>query len=227
METFLNETIPRLLGDVSYITFLAVYGAGLLTSISPCVLSVVPVVIGFIGGYGQPSRTKGFLLSLLFVFGMAFTFALLGMGAAVFGTIFGAVGPVWYFVIGAISILMGLHLWQVWQIRLPGLKMVPPRLGGFFGAFLTGMFFGIVASPCATPVLVAILAMVTSTANIWLGGLLLFTYGIGHGLPLLLAGTFTGFVKNMKSFRKNGRIINYVSGAVLVAVGLYFIYLAS
>jgi len=227
METFLNETIPYMLRDVSLVTFIAVFIAGLLTSISPCILSMIPVMVGYIGGYGQLTKIKGFFLSLSFVLGMSLTFALLGIAAVVFSTIFGKVGALWYLIIGGISILMGLNLWQVWQMRLPGLKIVPPRLGGFLGAFLVGLFFGIVASPCATPVLVAILAMVTSTSNISLGGLLLFVYGLGHGVPLLLAGTFTGFVKGIKTFQKNAQYINYISGAVLVIIGLYFIYLAT
>lgn len=227
METFLNETIPYMLRDISLVTFIAVYLAGLLTSMSPCILSMIPVMVGYIGGFGQPSKIKGFFLALFFVLGMSVTFALLGIAAVVFSTIFGKVGTLWYLIIGGISILMGLNLWQVWQMRLPGLKIVPPRLGGFFGAFLVGLFFGIVASPCATPVLVAILAMVTSTSNTFLGGLLLFTYGLGHGMPLLLAGTFTGFVKGIKAFQKNAQYINYFSGTILMIIGLYFIYLAT
>lgn len=227
METFLNETIPLLLQNISLVTFIAVYIAGLLTSISPCILAIIPVMIGYIGGYGHSSRFKGFFLSLFFVLGMSFTFAILGILAVAFRNIFGAVGMVWYFVIGGISILMGLNLFKVWQMRLPGIRIVPPRLGGFLGAFIVGLCFGIVASPCATPVLVAILALVTSSANIWLGGLLLFCYGLGHGMPLILAGTFTGFIKSLKAFQKNAQYINYFSGTVLILVGLYFIYLAS
>ncbi|MEL7566978.1 MAG: cytochrome c biogenesis protein CcdA [Dehalobacterium sp.] len=227
METFLNETIPYMLRDVSPVTFIAIFTAGLLTSISPCILSIIPVMVGYIGGYGRLSKVKGFFLSLSFVLGMSLTFALLGMAAVAFGTIFGKVGAIWYLIIGGISILMGLNLWQVWQMRLPGLKIVPPRIGGFLGAFLVGLFFGIVASPCATPVLVAILAMVTSTANVSLGGFLLFAYGLGHGVPLLLTGTFTGFVKGIKIFQKNAQYINYISGTLLVMIGLYFIYLAT
>lgn len=227
MEAFLHETIPQLLQNISLITFMAVYVAGLLTSISPCTLAIIPVMIGYIGGYGHPSRFKGFFLSLFFVLGMSLTFALLGILAVGLRNIFGAVGMVWYFIIGGICILMGLNLLQVWQMRLPVLKIVPPRLGGYFGALVVGLFFGIVASPCATPVLVAILAMVTSTANIFLGGLLLFFYGLGHGVPLILAGTFTGLLKSIKGCQKNAQYVSYVSGIILVLIGLYFIYLAS
>mgnify|MGYP000865434829 CR=1 FL=1 len=227
METFLNETIPRMLLDTSFVTFLAVFLAGILTSVSPCILAIIPVIIGYIGGYSQPSKLKGFMLSLFFVLGMSLTFAVLGMITVALRNIFGAVGMVWYLIIGGISILMGLNLLKVFEIRMPGINLVPPRFSGLFGAFIIGLCFGIVASPCATPVLVAILAIVSSTDKIGLGGLLLFSYGLGHGMPLILAGTFTGFIKSIKSFQKNARYINYFSGTVLVLAGLYFIYLAS
>lgn len=227
MESFLTETIPNMLSQISLVTFLAVYAAGLLTSISPCILSIIPVMIGYIGGYGQTSKVKGFFLSLFFVLGMSLTFALLGIAAVSFSTVFGQVGAIWYLIVGVISILMGLNLWQIWHMRLPQLKIVPPRLGGFLGAFIVGLFFGIVASPCATPVLVAILAVVTSTSDITMGGLLLFSYGLGHGTPLLVTGTFTGFLKEIKAFQKYAQYINYLSGTLLVIVGLYFIYLAT
>jgi cytochrome c-type biogenesis protein len=190
-------------------------------------LAIVPVIIGYIGGYGQASRFKGFSLSLFFVLGMSITFAVLGILAVSVRNIFGALGMVWYLVAGGISVFMGLNLLKIWRMKLPGLKAAPPRLGGFFGAFIVGLFFGIVASPCATPVLVAILAIVASTGNVSLGGGLLFFYGLGHGMPLILAGTFTGLLKSIKTFQKYSQIVNYFSGTVLVLVGLYFIYLAT
>ncbi|ATW28681.1 hypothetical protein DCMF_16805 [Candidatus Formimonas warabiya] len=213
--------------EISLGTFLAVYLAGILTSISPCVLAMIPVLIGFIGGYGQPSRLKAFLLAVCFVLGMSVTFAILGMVAVAVGNLFGQVGPIWYLIIGGVSISMGLQLWGVWQVRFPGLKMAPPKLGGELGAFVAGLFFGIVASPCATPVLVAILAMATATSNIGLGGLLLFTYGLGHGFLLLIVGTCAGLVKGIRSISQGTNIINYFSGAILILIGLYFIYLGS
>lgn len=225
VSNFLNQTIPSLLGEASLVTFLAIYAAGVLTSISPCVLSMVPVLVGFIGGYSEPSRFRALLLSVFFVLGMASTFALLGVAAASLGTVFGKVGIGWYYAVAAVSILMGLQLVGVWGFQFPAVKIIPPKVSGYFGAYGAGLFFGIVASPCATPVLVAILALVSSTGKVFWGALLLFCYGLGHGLPLLIVGTFTGAVKKLALVRKWTHNINYFTGTLLILVGLYFLYL--
>lgn len=225
ISNFLNQTIPSILGEASLVTFLAIYAAGVLTSISPCVLSMVPVLVGLIGGYSEPSRFRALLLSVFFVLGMASTFALLGVAAVSLGTVFGKVGAGWYYVVAAVSILMGLQLLGVWDFQFPAVKIIPPKVSGYFGAYGTGLLFGIVASPCATPVLVAILALVSSTGKVFFGALLLFCYGLGHGLPLLIVGTFTGAVKKLALVRKWTHNINYFTGTLLILVGLYFLYL--
>lgn len=226
-DVFLNETIPNLLQETSLITFVAIYVAGILTSISPCVLSMVPVLVGFIGGYSQPSRLKAFSMSGAFVLGLATTFALLGIIAASLGTIFGQIGKGWYYFISVISIVMGFNLLGVINFRFPALKVVPPKVSGFLGAYMVGLLFGIVASPCATPILVAILALVSAKGEIGSGAALLFVYGLGHGMPLLIIGAFTGAVKKLSQVRQWTKNVNYVSGGILVILGLYFLYLVS
>jgi len=224
LDSFLNETIPNLLKETTLISFLAVYIGGVITSVSPCVLSVVPVMVGFIGGYSQSSKLKAFIMSLAFVLGLGTTFALLGVIAVSMGTVFGRTGAFWYYLVAGISIVMGLNLIGVLSFQLPTAKIVPPQIGGVFGAYLVGLIFGVVASPCATPVLVAILALVSATGKLGWGTALLFVYGLGHGLPLLLVGTFTGAVKGISYVRRWTKNINYFSGAVLILIGLYFLY---
>ena len=223
-ELFITETMPALLGKTSLISFIAVFAAGILTSISPCVLSMVPVLVGIIGGYSQPSKFRAFLLSAFFVLGMATTFAILGLAAGVLGTIFGRIGRGWYYAVSAVSIIMGLNLLGVWRFQIPGLKIVPPKVGGFLGSYLAGLLFGVVASPCATPVLVAILALVSTAGKTFAGTLLLFVYGLGHGVPLLVVGTFTGALKSISLVQRRTKYINYVSGVILLIIGFYFLY---
>lgn len=226
LNHYLTVTIPQILSGLSLASLLGIYLAGVLTSISPCMLAMMPVMIGFIGGYGQSSRRKGFLLGVFFVFGLACTFALLGILAVTLGGVFGQVGIWWYYGVALISIVMGLNLLEMLPLRFPALAIVPPRLGGYFGAFVLGLIFGVVASPCTTPVLVAILAMVSTSGKIVDGAVLLFVYGLGHGLPLLLVGTFTVAAKGLTRLRAWTRGINYFSGALLILVGCYFIFLA-
>lgn len=210
----------------SYGAFILVFLGGVITSISPCILSMIPVLIGFIGGYGQISKFKGFTLSLAFVVGMSTTFAALGLLAASLGMVFGQIGSVWYYILSAVAIIMGLNLLGVIEFNFPQLQVVAPKIKGTVGAFLVGLIFGLVASPCATPVLAVILAFVATKGSLGYGSGLLFTYGLGHGLPLLIIGTFTAMVKEISKVQRYTHYITQFSGALLVGIGLYLLYIA-
>ena len=226
LNHFLTVTIPQLLSGLSPASIIGICLAGVLTSITPCMLAMLPVMVGFIGGYGQTSRWKGFSLAAFFVFGLASTFALLGVLAVSLGGVFGQVGPWWYYGVALISLVMGLNLLGILPLRFSGLTMIPPQLGGYLGAYVLGLIFGVVASPCTTPVLVAILAMVSTSGKIVDGAVLLFCYGLGHGLPLLVAGTFTAAAKRLTGLRRWTQGVNYFSGGLLILVGVYFFFLA-
>lgn len=219
-------SINQAMGTGSIVAFLLVYVGGVITSISPCILSMIPVLIGFIGGYGQTSKFKGFFLSLAFVVGMSVTFALLGLVAASLGLVFGQIGKVWYYILSAVAIVMGLNLLGVININFPQLQVVPMKMKGFLGAFIIGLVFGLVASPCATPVLAVILTFVATKGDLAYGSGLLFTYGFGHGLPLLIIGTFTGMVKELSKVQRYTHYVTQFSGGLLVLIGLYLLYIA-
>jgi len=227
LDYFLAVTVPQALSSLSPLSILVIFLAGILTSVTPCVLAMLPVMVGYIGGGQHPSRGRGFLLSACFVLGLATTFALMGLLAVSLGQIFGQVGAAWYYAVAAVCILMGLNLLEILPLRFPALKRLPPRLNGFGGAFLLGMVFGVVASPCTTPVLVAVLAMVSASGEIYYGAALLFVYGLGHGMPLLAAGTFAAGLKQLARLRAWTRWINYFSGGLLILAGLYFLYLVN
>lgn len=227
-QEFFRNVLPNAMANISIITFIVVYIGGILTSISPCILTMIPVTVGYIGGYGneQPtSRIRGFSLSFIFVLGLSFTFAIFGIIAVMMGKVFGQLGNAWYYVIAALAIIMGLHLLGVINIKFPGLKELPFKKAGFIPTFLIGMMFGLVMSPCATPVLAVIIAYVASTGNLLYGAALLFVYGLGHGLPLIVAGTFTATIKQLPRFRKVSHYVTLASGVIMIVLGLYFLIL--
>lgn len=222
-ERFISETIPGVVAERSLLALALVLFGGLITSISPCILSMVPLLVGYIGGYSGGTRFRGFSLSLAFISGMAFTFAILGFIAATFGRIFGQVGLFWYYLLAAVAIIMGLQLLGALTFNLPGLQKLPVQKVGHGGSLGMGLLFGLVASPCATPVLAVIITYAALQGEPLYGSFLLFLYGLGHGLPLLVAGTFTGMAKSLPEFSRYTRYISSISGLVLVLAGLYLL----
>ena len=224
LESFFSDTMPAVVGERSVLTFILVFLGGLFTSISPCILSMIPLLVGYIGGYAEGTKSRGFTLSLAFIAGMALTFAILGFVAAYFGRVFGQIGTIWYYILAAVALIMGLQLLGVLTLNLPGLKKIPVRKAGVGSSLIMGLLFGLVASPCATPVLAVIITYAALQAEPFYGSVLLFVYGLGHGLPLLVAGTFTGMAKNLPKFSRYTQYLSYFSGLILVLAGLYMLY---
>ena len=226
--TFLDN-IEQVIAAYPLLAFGAVFLAGVLSSASPCVLATIPLVVGFVGGYADGDRWKAFRYSLVFIMGLSLTFTAFGAAAGLLGTMFGTLGGWWYVAAGAVAIVMGLQLFGLYEIRLPIRRDYKPRQGGIVGSFLLGLFFGVVSSPCATPVLVVILTYVATKGRVLYGIAMLFTYAIGHCLLMLAAGTCTGFVE---AFAKTKGIVNFslvskrISGGIIAAVGAWFIWQA-
>ena len=226
--TFLDNA-EHIIAAYPAIAFGVVFLAGILSSASPCVLATIPLVVGFVGGYADGDRSKAFRYSLAFVLGLSLTFTAFGAAAGLFGTMFGTLGGHWYFVTGIVALVMGGQLMGLYEFRLPVRFDYRPKQGGIIGSFLLGLFFGVVSSPCATPILVILLTVVATRGEVLYGVALLFTYAIGHCLLMLGAGTFTGFVE---SLAKAKGVVNFstwtkrVGGLVVALVGCYLLYQA-
>jgi cytochrome c biogenesis protein CcdA len=226
--TFLDN-IEQIVAAYPLLAFGAVFLAGVLSSASPCVLATIPLVVGFVGGYAEGNRWKAFRYSLSFILGLSLTFTAFGAAAGLLGTLFGTVGGLWYVAAGIVALLMGGQMMGLYEIRLPIRREFRPKQGGVFGSFILGLFFGIVSSPCATPVLVVILTYVATRGQVLYGTALLFTYAIGHCLLMLAAGTFTGFVE---SFVRAKGVVNVAAwtkrcgGLVVAMVGAYLLWMA-
>lgn len=226
--TWLNN-IEQIVAAYPLLAFAAVFLAGVLSSASPCVLATIPLVVGFVGGYADGDRSKAFRYSLAFVLGLSLTFTAFGAAAGLLGTMFGTFGGGWYVVAGMVALVMGGEMMGLYEIHLPIKRDFKPKQGGIVGAFLLGLFFGVVSSPCATPVLVVILTYVATKGQILYGTGLLFTYALGHCLLMLLAGTFTGFVE---AFGRKQGIANFslwskrIGGLIVAGVGGWLLWQA-
>jgi cytochrome c-type biogenesis protein len=222
------KSLEHLLPAYSPLAFGVVFVGGILSSASPCVLASVPLAIGVVGGYSEGDRKKTIAYSLAFVAGLSATFTAFGAAAAWLGTLFGAIGRFWPLAVAVIAIVMGLSLMGLFQVRIPFAARLRTSKQGALGALLAGCFFGLAASPCATPVLVVLLAFVAGEGRALFGMLLLFTYALGNCMLILLAGTFAGFVQALARSRGAAGFAEWSKrgcGLIICLGGVYLLYL--
>jgi cytochrome c-type biogenesis protein len=227
MESILSN-ISDVINNSPGLAYLAVFVGGLLSASSPCVLAIIPLVIGFVGGYSEGNKKKAVIYALVFALGLSITFTILGAIASLVGGLFGDVGKFWYYVAAGVAMVMGLYLIGILKFRLPQPVNLKTKHKGIIGAFILGLLFGAVSSPCATPVLAVILAFVATKGKIVYGVSLLFVYAVGHCALIVLAGIFTGFVE---SYAKSKGVSNFsaltkkASGVLIFLVGIYILYI--
>lgn len=228
IDGWLNE-IAGVIGDNLWLAPVLALLAGVLTSFLPCSLSSVPLVIGYAGGVGEKSTKKAFGYSALFALGTAITFVSLGLIATTAGKLMGNASSVWYIILGVLMVLMALQTWEVFRF-IPSTNLLSKnKKRGFIGAFLAGILGGIFSSPCSTPVLIALLAIVAGEGNLLWGILLMMLYSVGHSTLVMIAGTSVGFVQKLKSsekYRKSAGVLKLMMGAAILFIGLYMFWLA-
>lgn len=221
---------PSMLQTASPWAFFLALVAGILTSIGPCNVAMVPLVIGYVGGGKPVTRQRAFVLSLTFVMGLSITFVALGVVATLVGGMFGGTTRVWYYLVAAVCILIGVQMLVGFELpALPGVGRLRERitLQGIPGALSLGLASGLVASQCATPFLAAILTYVMAQKGALVyGAALLFVYALGRGVPVVLAGTFTGVIKQLQSFAPWTEVLEKVSAILILGVGFYFLWIA-
>ncbi len=226
--TQILENLSTLIINNTWIAPLIALVAGILTSLTPCSLSSIPLVIGYVGGTGKRDTKKAFFLSLTFALGAALTFTTFGVIASIAGSLIGTSATWWYFVLGIIMILMALQTWDIYEIIPSSYLMSKNTKKGYLGAFIAGILGGIFSSPCSTPVLITLLAIVAGQGNILWGIILLLLYSIGHGILSIVAGTSIGFVQKLSSNPKYGKVSSFLKvfmGMIILLIGFYMFYL--
>lgn len=224
LEQFANSLVDTQLSHLSWVSIGIIFAAGLLTSLTPCMLSMLPITIGYIGGYETQGRLQAAAQSTWFALGLATTLAALGILAASVGRVYGQVGVGLPIIVSLIAIIMGLNLLEALPLQLPslgGMEWISKDLPKGVRSYLIGLTFGVVASPCSTPVLATLLAWVAAKQDLILGGALLLFYTAGYVAPLILAGTFTASIKKLLELRQWSSWITPASGALLVGFGVF------
>jgi cytochrome c-type biogenesis protein len=215
-----------------------VFGAGVLSFLSPCVLPLVPPYLTYMGGasFGQlraDGMTAGLIwrrsvsTSLFFILGFALIFITLGATATAFGQVFRQALPFLTPLAGVVITLMGLHFLGAFRLGLLERQLRhqgPGAASGPLGGFLLGLAFAIGWTPCIGPVLAAVLAVAATQQSATEGALLLAVYSAGLGVPFLLAGIAIGpFLTFFDRFKKHLAVVEKVMGGFLVLTGLLFL----
>jgi cytochrome c-type biogenesis protein len=211
-----------------FLAFGIVFLGGLLTSLTPCVYPMIPITVSIVVGQKKGSRFHALFLSIFYVLGIAVTYASLGLIAVASGSLFGSFSSnIWVlFGIANICILFGLSMLDVFMFNIPGLSALQkarPKGGSFFGVFMLGILFGLVASPCTAPILGVILAFVSTTKSYVYGASLLFVYALGVGTLLIVIGTFAGALSHLPKSGNWMNVVKKVFGFIMIAMGEYFL----
>ncbi|MEB3336669.1 MAG: cytochrome c biogenesis protein CcdA [Leptolyngbyaceae bacterium] len=224
LEQFADTLVSTQLVHLTPLSVGIIFLAGLLTSLTPCMLSMLPITIAHIGGNEAQTRWQAATRSTWFSLGLATTLAALGVLATVVGQVYGQVGIGLPIIVSLVAILMGLNLLEAIPLQLPsftGLNLISQELPQGVRSYLLGLTFGLVASPCSTPVLITLLGWISTTHNPVLGGMLLLAYTAGYVAPLIVAGIFTSSLRKLLELRRWSSWVTPASGAILVGFGVF------
>lgn len=209
-----------------YILFGAAFLGGLISSISPCSLSMLPLIIGYVGGYSKENPLKTLLQMIIFVIGSGIVFSVIGGICAFTGKLF--VGnPYFTLIVASIILIMGLKILEVIDFELPVIiKEIPQNNfnNEILYPLLLGAVFALIGTPCSTPILASIMGFASISAKVSQAVIMLFLFSIGQGLILIIAGFLTSKLKTGKNVYKVSEGILKFSGGLLVIVALYIFY---
>jgi len=217
--------------DLSQITIGLAFLAGLASFLSPCVFSLVPAYVGYLGGRAaggeatERNRFVTFTHGLAFVLGFSLVFITLGVATSAFGRLLFDLRFVLAKVGGIVVIIFGLHMIGVFRIPFleydTRVQQAPDRKWGYLSSALMGVFFSAGWAPCVGPVLGAILTLALNGGSISTGVSLLSAYSAGLAIPFLIAALGVGWVT--LTLRKYGKVMHYVEivmGCILVILGI-------
>ena len=216
-----EQIINNGLNNPTPLTLLIVFTGGLLTSLGPCSLSLLPITVAYLAGF--KSKQNPLQKTISFCSGIVVSLVVLGSLSGFLGKIYGQLPGFFSIFISLLAIIMGLNLLGFLKISLPSgpdpeawTSKVPPS----FAPVSAGLAFGLASSPCTTPVLAVLLAWVAKEGDPIIGTIFLASFAIGQIIPLFIAGTFAATVPKLLSLRPIGKWVPPISGVILLSVGL-------
>lgn len=224
------EFLSTALTGNPYTAILASFGWGVVSILlSPCHLSSIPLIVGFINSQGEITFKKTFIISLIFGVGVLITIGLIGFITAIAGRLMGDVGYVGNYIVATVFFVIGLYLMDVIKLPWDDLSIKPTKRKGIVAALILGLLFGIGLGPCTFAYMAPVLGIVFQVAqtNIIYSVTLLLAFGIGHCAVIIVAGTLTKKVQQYLNWTEKSKAALYIKricGVLVILGGIYLIY---
>ncbi|MFA5405063.1 MAG: cytochrome c biogenesis protein CcdA, partial [Ignavibacteria bacterium] len=209
------------------IAIIASFGWGVLSILlSPCHLSSIPLIIGFINTQGKISLKRTFNLSLVFAIGILITIALIGLITASLGRLMGNIGTIGNYLVAIVFFIVGLYLLDIIKLPWEGATLKTTKKRGLLAALILGLLFGIGLGPCTFAFMAPVLGVVFQVAksNLPYAIILLLSFGLGHCAVIVVAGTLTKKVQEYLNWTENSKTVSYIKkicGVLVILGGVY------
>jgi cytochrome c-type biogenesis protein len=194
---------------------------------SPCHLASIPLIVSYVAGQNQiVAGRKAVLYAVLFTLGLFITIATIGVICTLLGRMLGDVGPYMSIFVGAILVWVSLDILGVAKCSMSSGLMAKIKVKGLFGAFILGLAYGILSGSCTFGFIAPILAIITVQQKIMTGLVFILLFGLGHCIPIALAGSSTALLKRFlanSAWQQGSGIFRKLAGVCIGALGVYFI----
>ncbi len=209
------------------ISLIVIFFGGLALNLTPCVYPLIPITIGYFGSQSEGSTKRLAVLGLLFVFGMALTYSVVGVVTAMSGAVFGTLmqNPIVIAIIALVLVGLALSMFDVYEFKLPDswVMKAGSAKAGYFGAFMMGLTMGIVAAPCIGPFVLGLVTYVAAKGDVLYGFLMFFVMALGLGTPYLILAIFSGKIKNLPRAGMWMKGVERIFGFILIGMAFYFL----
>jgi len=209
------------------VAFLVIFLAGLALNLTPCVYPLIPITISYFGGQVGGKKGSLVLYGIVYVLGMSITYSLLGVFAALTGSILGVwlQNPYVLMFIALIMIILSLSMFGLYEIRVPVSlsNFAGQSKQGYFGTLFMGLTVGIIAAPCIGPFVLALLTYVGEKANPLLGFSMFFVLSLGLGVPFVFLAMFSGMINHIPRSGAWMVWVRKIFGFILIAMAFYFL----
>lgn len=197
--------------------------------LSPCHLTSIPLIIGYLSNQRELSTKKAFHLSIIFSVGILISIAVIGGITAAAGRILGDVGKIGNYVVATVFLIFGLNLLGILPLNFPGLSTLKSQRKGYFSVLSLGLVFGLALGPCTFAFMAPMLGIVFNlTAKNFLYGLVLLSaFAVGHCTVIITAGTSTRLVQQITKWDEQSKgitIIRKICGILVLLGGIYLVY---